>query len=115
MKEEIGKLKEEQLRAAAAAEAEAARLAQLAAQNQAQAAQIEKLEQELDTLRARLEQTSAQIWRLEEAREVAEKGYCTPKSTPSSTRSLSLRMARMDRRPEQQASTRTTILMMKVE
>jgi predicted RNase H-like nuclease (RuvC/YqgF family) len=68
-------LKEEQLRAAAAAEAEAARMAQLAAQHQAH---IERLEQELEALRARLEQKSEQINRLENAREVAVQGYCTP-------------------------------------
>ncbi len=93
MKEENGKLKEEQLRAAAAAaEAEAARLAQLAAQNQAHTAQIEQLQQEMETLRARLEQKSAQIQRLEKARDEAAQGYCTPQSTPrlSSTWSLNL-------------------------
>ena len=75
VKEENGKLKEEQLRAAAAAEAEAARLAQLAAQHQAH---IERLEQELEALKARLEQKSEQINRLENAREVLVQGYCTP-------------------------------------
>ena len=80
LKKENGKLKEEQLRAAAAAEAaETARLAQLAAQSQANAAQTEKLEQALEELRARLEQKSAQIQRLEGAREVAVQGYWAPK------------------------------------
>jgi chromosome segregation ATPase len=75
VKKENGKLKEEQLRAAAAAEAEAARLAQLAAQHQAH---IERLEQELEALKARLEQKSAQINRLENARDEAAEGYRTP-------------------------------------
>jgi hypothetical protein len=75
LKEENGKLKEEQLRAAAAAEAEAAMVAQLAAQHQAH---IERLEQELEALRARLEQKSEQINRLEDAREEAVHGYFTP-------------------------------------
>jgi hypothetical protein len=75
VKKQNGKLKEEQLRAAAAAEAEAARLAQLAAQHQAH---IERLEQELEALKARLEEKSAQINRLENARDEAAEGYRTP-------------------------------------
>jgi len=75
VKKENGKLKEGQLRAAAAAEAEAARLAQLAAQHQAH---IERLEQELEALKARLEEKSAQINRLENARDEAAEGYRTP-------------------------------------
>ena len=62
LKEENGKLKEEQLRAAAAAEAaEQTRLAQLAAQSQAHSVQMEKLEQALEELRARLEETITQM------------------------------------------------------
>ncbi len=86
LKEENGKLKEEQLRAAAAAEAaEATRLAQLAAQSQAHSVQMEKLEQALAELRARLEETitqmkakNAEITRLVDQREAAAQEYCTP-------------------------------------
>jgi hypothetical protein len=86
LKEENGKLKEEQLRAAAAAEAaEATRLAQLAAQSQAHSVQMEKLEQALAELRARLEETitqmkakNAEITRLVDQREAAVREYCTP-------------------------------------
>jgi chromosome segregation ATPase len=86
LKEENGKLKEEQLRAAAAAEAaEATRLAQLAAQSQAHSVQMEKLEQALAELRARLEETitqmkakNAEITRLVDQREAAAEEYCTP-------------------------------------
>ena len=75
VKEENIKLKVEQLRAAAAAEvAEAARLARA----HLAAAAIEKMEQELEMMRARLEQKSAQIKRLEDAREEAANGYRTP-------------------------------------
>jgi hypothetical protein len=89
LKEENGKLKEEQLRAAAAAEAaEATRLAQLAAQSQAHSVQMEKLEQALAELRARLEETitqmkakNAEITRLVDQREAAAQAqeYWTPK------------------------------------
>ena len=86
LKEENGKLKEEQLRAAAAAEvAEATRLAQLAAQRQAHSVQMEKLERAQDELRARLEEAitqmkakNAEITRLVDQREAAAKEYCTP-------------------------------------
>ena len=86
LKEENGKLKEEQLRAAAAAEAaEATRLAQLAAQSQAHSVQMEKLEQALAELRARLEETitqmqakNAEITRLVDQREAAAQEYWTP-------------------------------------
>jgi hypothetical protein len=69
-KEENDKLKEEQLRAAAAAAeaAEAARLAQLAAQSQANSAQIGKIEQALETLRASLPGQNALIEKLEDQR-----------------------------------------------
>ena len=85
-KEENGKLKEEQLRAAAAAEAaEATRLAQLAAQSQEHSVQIEKLEQAQAELKARLEETitqmkakNAEITRLVNQREAAAQEYCTP-------------------------------------
>ena len=87
LKEENGKLKEEQLRAAAAAEAaETARLAQLAAQSKAHSVQMEKLEQAMDEVRARLEETitqmtakNAEIKRLVDQREEAAKEYYTPK------------------------------------
>ena len=86
VKEENGKLKEEQLRAAAAAAAaEQTRLAQLAAQSQAHSVQMEKLEQALAELRARLEETitqmkakNAEITRLVDQREAAAKEHCTP-------------------------------------
>ena len=86
LKEENGKLKEEQLRAAAAAEAaETARLAQLAAQSQAHSVQMEKLEQAMEEVRARLEETitqmkakNAEITSLVDQREAAAKGYYTP-------------------------------------
>jgi hypothetical protein len=85
-KEENGKLKEDQLRAAAAAEAaEATRLAQLAAQSQEHSVQIEKLEQAQAELKARLEETitqmkakNAEITRLVNQREAAAQEYCTP-------------------------------------
>ena len=62
LKEENGKLKEEQLRAAAAAAAaEQTSVAQLAAQSQAHSVQMEKLEQEMEAVRARLEETITQM------------------------------------------------------
>ena len=87
LKEENGKLKKEQLRAAAAAEAaETARLAQLAAQSKAHSVQMEKLEQSMEAVRARLEETitqmtakNAEIKRLVDQREEAAKEYYTPK------------------------------------
>ena len=86
LKEENGKLQEEQLRAAAAAEAaETARLAQLAAQSKAHSVQMEKLEQSMEAVRARLEETitqmtakNAEIKRLVDQREEAAKEYYTP-------------------------------------
>jgi chromosome segregation ATPase len=86
LKEENGKLKEEQLRAAAAAAAaEKNRLAQLAAQTKTHSVQMEKLEQALAELRARLEETitqmkakNAEIKRLVDQREAAAQKYCTP-------------------------------------
>ena len=86
LKEENVRLKEEQLRAAAAAEAaETARLAQLAAQSQAHSVQMEKLEQAMEEVRARLEETitqmkakNAEITRLMDQREAAAKEYYTP-------------------------------------
>jgi chromosome segregation ATPase len=86
VKEENGKLKEEQLRAAAAAAAaEKNRLAQLAAQTKTHSVQMEKLEQALAELRARLEETitqmkakNAEIKRLVDQREAAAQKYCTP-------------------------------------
>ena len=86
LKEENGKMKEEQLRAAAAAAAaEKNRLAQLAAQTKTHSVQMEKLEQALAELRARLEETitqmkakNAEIKRLVDQREAAAQKYCTP-------------------------------------
>ena len=86
LKEENGKMKEEQLRAAAAAAAaEKNRLAQLAAQTKTHSVQMEKLEQALAELRARLEETitqmkakNAEIKRLVDQREAEAQEYCTP-------------------------------------
>jgi hypothetical protein len=87
LKEENGKLKKEQLRAAAAAEAaETARLAQLAAQSKAHSVRMEKVVKAQEELRARLEETitqvqakNAEITRLVDQREAAAaKEYCTP-------------------------------------
>ena len=87
LKKENGKLKEEQLRAAVAAEAaETARLAQLAAQSKAHSVRMEKVVKAQEELRARLEETitqvqakNAEITRLVDQREAAAaKEYCTP-------------------------------------
>ena len=119
LKEENGKLKEEQPRAAAAAAAaEQTRVAQLAAQSQAHSVQMEKLEQALAELRARLEETitqmkakNAEIKRLVDQREAAAKEYCTPKNSPW----LSIWSRNLSPRLEKRSTTLKMIVKLKPE